>query len=287
MCWMTLAKPGTKIPSSWIKEAASTNRDGGGYCFAHDGKLVVRKPFPDVAELIKAYKTDFKQYGHMSSFALHLRFGTSGKKEGDLNCHPHISNEDEVALLHNGILSVLPPSKYSHYSDTAWFNHVVLDYRGRENIFNDPFKGFLEDAITPSNKFILMDCLGQTMIVHEKSGSWENNDTIWVSNHGHKRCCTVVTHGYNRQQWFGTGDGDYDGWYGNTWESAQQIDELKVIRIEGEIKDLEEKFQTATMQGDPTAEDIKEEMEWLICELEFLKQEMATAEASKVHAKGP
>jgi hypothetical protein len=91
-----------------------------------------------------------------------------------------------VAMMHNGILST-GNAKDTSKSDT-W--HYIRDYirplirKDQSLIFTDAFKRLISSHITSSNKFALMDALGNVQIINkhagiEWNGAWFSNTYAW------------------------------------------------------------------------------------------------------------
>ena len=185
MCWMIYQpEKSAAIPDAWLNNAWSANNDGAGYCFSHEGKLIVRKPFYKLKELRHAYATDHKQYGATSPFVLHMRYSTHGNDEVD-NIHPHVLSDGQAALCHNGILTgFIPPAK-SNLSDTAYFCKTVLMGRTRGQLLSEEFANVLAEMIGVGNKFVLMDCVGNVTIPNTEQGLWIGE--YWLSNNSHEK----------------------------------------------------------------------------------------------------
>jgi hypothetical protein len=151
--------------------------------FANNGDLVIKKILPKSArEFIQFYRSDIQG----RDCAFHLRMRTHG--EIDLsNCHPYeVLNRAEhgidLWLMHNGILST--GNKANEKMSDTW--HYINDYlkpmlAGNPDFaFHPAFKALVADHIGGSNKFVLMDNEGRSVVINESAGVYWAG--LWLSN---------------------------------------------------------------------------------------------------------
>lgn len=173
-----------------IRNGWDANSDGAGYMFADGEKVVIRKPFFKVKQLIKSYERDHKEFGAISPFVIHFRWATHGSAKPH-NIHPHPLADGLAGLAHNGVLSTFIPPKEFDLSDTAFFCYTVLAARSTDQLVSKEFGELLGKMIGKYNKFVIMDGGGRVSIVNESSGEWDGSR--WYSNNAYKDKTTVCT----------------------------------------------------------------------------------------------
>lgn len=183
MCMIAYQPKGNEPFSRDIfTNAWSHNHHGAGYMFCLDGKVVIRKPFYKLRELIRAYEADHQQHGATSPFVVHFRWKTHGTMDA-INVHPHELDGGKAGLVHNGVLSAFtPPWKSNELSDTAWFCRTVLVQRPAEQLVEQGFAEMLAEMITDSNRMVILSHTGRAMIINPKSGSAQYDGDRWYSN---------------------------------------------------------------------------------------------------------
>lgn len=183
MCMIAYQPSGNDaFPREVFTNAWSHNHHGAGYMFCHNGKVVIRKPFYKLRELIRAYEADHVQFGATSPFVVHFRWATHGTKEA-VNVHPHPLDDGKAGLVHNGVLSAFtPPWKQNDLSDTAWFCRTVLVKRPAEQLVDQGFAEMLAEMITDSNKMVILSHTGRAMIINPKAGAAQYDGVRWYSN---------------------------------------------------------------------------------------------------------
>lgn len=189
MCLMSLQLPRSEMLSDEaIYNSWSNNSDGAGFMFCKEGQLCIEKPFFKLSAFKHAYREAFAQYGAISPFVCHFRWGTHGKNTAD-NTHPHVLADGMVGLAHNGILHDFDPPLNSGVSDTAWFCATVLAGRHQDQLMDKDFGDWLDWLIGAQNKLLLLCGDGRYSIVGEDRGVWDGG--IWYSNRGY---CTPPLH---------------------------------------------------------------------------------------------
>ena len=179
MCIAINSTSGTTPKRKELQTSFENNPDGIGYCFARDGKLIIRKAFFKFEEFYQSYLSDNIQGLNK---LIHFRIATSGKID-KLNCHP-FKITDKIAFIHNGII---PNYGNDIENDTLQFCKEIL-----KPIFNEfgvnvlkrkSFRKTLVDLIGNS-KLAFLDNKGNSYIINESKGHSKNG--IWFSNGTYK-----------------------------------------------------------------------------------------------------
>jgi len=219
MCIAILQPAGKLVKKKWLMNSFNNNEDGAGYMFAHNKKIVIKKPFWEFKVFWHAFKADRAKYGKSADFVIHFRIGTSGQLN-KRNCHPHRISE-EVAYAHNGILSNIDTTKNS--SDTVVLAKALKNlpdgwfFSGIHRMLLDQY------AKNQTSKFIFMDNLGRSFICNEKAGDWTNG--CWYSNMSYLRervyrtCSTAGFHHRYDQKNGVT-------YYEREWQTAKRDDAI-------------------------------------------------------------
>lgn len=182
MCVICYKPKGKDMPTEdTLRKMWRANSDGAGYAYRKGKRVIYRKGFMTLDELLEELKDkDFKK----TDFAIHFRISTSGKNDKK-TCHPFplstsygdlIKTEGEVdaVLFHNGVLgSGGLVNELS--SDTQDF--VVA----MSPLFEKPIKSkareeYVESIIT-GNRLLVMYKSGVKMY-----GDWKKDGDLYVSN---------------------------------------------------------------------------------------------------------
>lgn len=179
MCVAVLCKKGAELPRSHFDSFSVANNDGYGFAYVRNKELVGFKTMKlDV--FYNEYKKVFAEFGAQTPFIIHFRLGTQGTKD-EFNCHPFFVSKN-VAMIHNGCLPYHPKDGTDKRSDTHIFAQDHLANISDHDLMHNPTtKILLEDLITNS-KIILLDVHKDYVILNEKAGSWNADNTMWFSN---------------------------------------------------------------------------------------------------------
>jgi len=176
MCLLIVQPPKTSVPESHFRAAWDANQHGAGYAFAHGGKLIIRRPFKKLRDMIKTYAADLEAHPS-AAFLIHFRYATHGGIS-DENTHP-FDLGNGVAFAHNGILSA-HESPCANESDTRFFARSVLAQRDARQFADTGFLAWLEELVGPHNKLGFLSRSGVWSIVGESRGVWLSG--VWYSN---------------------------------------------------------------------------------------------------------
>ena len=193
MCLAILKTKGSKITKDELLECWETNDDGGGYAFAKDGKLFVKRSL-DKDEFISSLLKSIKTFD--ANYLIHFRIATSGTIDMLSNCHPFAIDRDNV-FCHNGVMNNVQSN--DKISDTRFFNKDILKQM-KFDFKNHSHLKLIEEFIGIGNKMIFLNKSGHYKIANEGIGTWQNG--VWFSNLNHS--CN-----YNRYHNVKT----YEDWY--------------------------------------------------------------------------
>lgn len=187
MCVIVLQPAGLELSGNKFRNCWKRNSDGGGYCFAFEGTVVVRKGFFNMKEMLDSYRLD--REAHLDSpFIIHFRISTSGQIDEE-NTHPHLVRED-LAIAHNGHIMGWGSKDKSdtlrftlkvlkHLPDGWETNHAILELLG----------GYLN-----TDKMVLLNGEGEYSIVNEVRG--EECGGLWFSNKGYEKIKVIKPYKY-------------------------------------------------------------------------------------------
>lgn len=180
MCLAIMMPVGANVPDEHLRNGWDNNSDGAGYMFVAGGKLVIRKPYYRFKTFKADYTQDKAEFGDLSPFVVHFRFGTHGDFT-EVNVHPHSLCNGNVGLVHNGVLSEFDGCiGKEDLSDTAFFCRTVLALRKRSQLLGGKFGQYLADLIGTENKLVMLGNDGRVSIINDGAGVWDGN--IWYSN---------------------------------------------------------------------------------------------------------
>jgi predicted glutamine amidotransferase len=179
MCIAINSPKGTSPTKGALETSFDYNPDGAGYCFAKNGKIIIRKGFFSFKSFLKSYQRDDIQGLNK---LIHFRIATSGQVD-KANCHPFLIT-DEVAMIHNGII---PHFGNKKENDTLQFAKLVLRPIIKENgvkiLLNSSIQKMIIDSIGNS-KLAFLDNQGSSYIINEQKG--HRHHKIWYSNDTYK-----------------------------------------------------------------------------------------------------
>jgi hypothetical protein len=157
MCVIIYKPKGIEMPSQQdLIKCFNTNPDGAGYMLPYNNKVIIRKGFmtfdafkKDINEIVKKYNINPTK----TPIVLHFRITTQGGVKKEL-CHPYpicrdydemraLASECDIALAHNGIISL---TSESAYYGGYWDNNTKKWVQGakRELNYNDTMT-FIKD----------------------------------------------------------------------------------------------------------------------------------------------
>jgi len=178
------------LSNEWLKDFYSYNSDGVGIMRSDDGNLIVEKILPKNADdFINFYHDHIA--GHDCAF--HLRMKTHGHIDLS-NCHPYmVLNKAEhgrdLWLMHNGILHTGNDADLARSDTYHYINNYLLPILAKnpDFAFTTHFAELIGDHIGISNKFVMMDNLGNQQVINQSegyywAGLWLSNTYAWTAS---------------------------------------------------------------------------------------------------------
>lgn len=179
MCIAILNKKHSIITDAALTNCFMNNPDGAGFAFINNNKqLTVIKGIFNLDTFLNTYKYIKEQA--ISDILIHCRIGTAGLKDAN-NTHPHYINDD-IVLIHNGILHNIDVPKNSKVSDTILFIQKYLKNMTIEQLKDAGYRQLIADAIGTNNKFILMDKYGATYIINAEQGITDTDGNFYSND---------------------------------------------------------------------------------------------------------
>lgn len=188
MCIAILNKVGT-LPKEYIQNSWDNNYHGAGLAFSDGNKFTVYKTDSNADTFYKKYKKYRKAHPNVP-FLLHFRISTHGTITTD-NLHPFIIN-DNVALIHNGMIDLDGHAKTDHRSDTRFFCEDILATLPYGWQHSAGIHAMIEQ-IGGWSKFVLLDTDQNHYIIGEDAGHWYEGN--WYSNNSYKQVNKYVDFG--------------------------------------------------------------------------------------------
>lgn len=167
MCLIIDKPANLAIPASVIEDFINYNQDGMGYMYhTPETGLVVQKFHNLTLDQIQ------EEFAALTPFRaiIHLRMRTHGGID-HINTHPYPIFENNLYLVHNGVLSGNAGSRVRSAMSDTW--HYIEDtlrpllLQCPELLQNPAFIELVEEHIGSSNKFVLMDKNGHVTYFNE------------------------------------------------------------------------------------------------------------------------
>lgn len=262
MCIAILKRKNGTITDDALRESFRCNADGAGIAYTKDKKLIIIKGIFN-AEVFVQKVREIEAICD-NNMLIHCRIGTSGLKDAS-NTHPFVVNED-VALIHNGILDVKVP-KGSPKNDTQLFIESYLNGIDKHTLMhNKAVHGLIEKCIGHNNKFVLLDNNGFYKIINEDAGHWKDN--VWYSNYSYVKPSYSKTrtvypygsfYGYYDDDLY---DDDYE--YGRSYIYPKQ-QKLQLPTLDKKVEQVEEIEETLEYDTDITEDEVYDLLSEEIC----------------------
>lgn len=185
MCVICKLEAGAKFDPKFVWVYAKENPHGFGFMWCEKGRV---KTYNSMSDADKAEEYFKKFLDANIDFAFHCRLASVGDKNLE-NTHPikilSIDDGDDrdVYMMHNGTFSAVGGEK--NMSDTynlATFYLAPL-FRKFPGIYLDDDFYDLLDVLVGHNKLVLLDSMGNWVIVNSALGQYyEDDEKVWISN---------------------------------------------------------------------------------------------------------
>ena len=178
MCIAIFQPVGETVSKDILQECFNRNSDGCGFAYANSGEI---KVFHSMVfdSFYDKYVTDCLEFGSVSSFLIHFRIQTHGSKDIG-NCHPFLTADKKIAVVHNGVLFNMKAKSGVGPSDTSLFCSEILSTMGKCNIVENKAAISLIEKFVGTSRLVLMNSDGKHIIINENDGLWK--DGVWYSN---------------------------------------------------------------------------------------------------------
>lgn len=173
MCLLIFKSAASSVKPAWIKEGWRCNAHGAGLAWVENGEVQIKKGYMKLEDL----EADIPLIAGKPAI-IHFRIASVGNKTAD-NCHPFDAG-GEWAMGHNGTIPNM--TTVGEESDTSAFARDVLQPildADKSAIFDTKIQKELEAKI-PGSKMVLLNPLGQRVILNEHLGHWVEG--VWYSN---------------------------------------------------------------------------------------------------------
>lgn len=187
MCIIALKPEKVLLSKSQMQIMWDNNPHGAGFMYAENGEVKVVKGL----ETLDALWDAVQEVGPLRKMVLHFRIRTHGGIIPELT-HPFWVREKRLAMVHNGVVRALTSMTNEKQSDTAIFaKSLSKNYSDPVVALKSWFHREMMEAYIGHSKMVFMDGTGETYILNEHFGIWNQN--VWYSNEKYKVQPTAPT----------------------------------------------------------------------------------------------
>jgi predicted glutamine amidotransferase len=169
-----------------MEQCWNRNRDGAGFMYALDNKIIIKKELKSFHRIWRKYNEHVKKTGleEKKIIVFHFRIQTHGNVDEE-NCHPfYINTGQHMAFCHNGTIRNIKATKDDSKSDTVQFKDKILDHLPKNWMQNPGIMKLVSEYID-YNKLAFLNSNGNVLIFNKSKGE-EDEDGIWYSNNSYK-----------------------------------------------------------------------------------------------------
>lgn len=234
MCIAILNKTGI-ISKDAFKNSWENNYDGAGFAYSDGNKIFVHKDNKGYESFYKMYAKHRKKFPQQT-FLVHFRISTHGTVTKD-NLHPFVIN-DNVALIHNGMVDLKGHDRMDKRSDTRFLCEEILSHMPDGWHLSTGVHKMIGE-FGGGSKFVMLDIDNNHSFVNEKSGHWFEDN--WYSNKSYVAVERYVDYGGTRKYkdtGAGSGFGYSTGYRGNYQTAVQSIPFGTTTMLEKHLKSI-------------------------------------------------
>lgn len=240
MCVIMVKEQNILFPEERIlKNCWDNNPDMGGFMYAWNGQVHIRKGFMTFEDFKRALNETRKKTGDKIPYVLHFRISTQGYDKSCCQPFPlsskmhnlkKLRTSSNIGVAHNGVLSITSDGS-KEYSDTMKF---TTDY------LTNIIRGFdwYEDKRTV--KLIENLIKGSRFAILDKNGHCEMCGNGWVLDKASG--CYFSNSTYSYKKYYYKTSSLYDDWgdytcYGGSWNSGYW-DDWKEKRVSDTVDSI-------------------------------------------------
>ncbi len=167
------------IRKSVLERGFDKNRDGAGFAYLANGRVVVSKGYSLFSDFWAAYRPIAAMA--RGPVLVHFRWSTIGA-DNLINTQPSVIAPDHLVMAHNGTFSGLKADADKHdLSDSVALARLL----GRLNWafpYTRPQVDLLRALCDDSSKLVFLASTGRHLIINESEGKWSRG--AWYSDGG-------------------------------------------------------------------------------------------------------
>lgn len=186
------------------------------------------------------------------NLVMHFRWKTSGNVDHD-NAHPFIVLPRQMAMTHNGVLSISTLSDQTKCDSRHYIERILHPQLSKfpELVTVDEWRDLIGDDIGDSNRFVFMDDKGEMHFVNKHTGI--EHDGMWIAN-TYSFDAGLLIPGYTKPK-----ARSWGGWQGSTFSRSIYADDHSYLGYESgvdlDIEDEDDEYLDGTYDTDQLFQD--------------------------------
>lgn len=265
MCVIVVKEKYGKLPSKTDLENCFTrNGDGAGFMYVENGSVVVDKGYMNFKSFYKHYEKLCQKFNNFKgkNLVMHLRISTAGGVKPE-NTHPFMITDDfkdmkktykkcDVALVHNGIISIARPSKNQEsmgINDTMVYikEYIYPIYKSWKKCFDNNAYLLGINSMT-SSKFAILDSKDNLYRI----GEFQEHNGAFYSNDSYKG----YSYNYGAYNWDYFDDSYFDDYYYKRYRTDRYDDmvdydfeELEGLEDDEKLEQIDDDLNKVFING--------------------------------------
>ncbi len=167
------------IRKSVLERGFDKNRDGAGFAYLANGRVVVSKGYDEFAAFWAAYRAIVAVA--TGPVLIHFRWSTIGS-ENLTNTQPSVVTPDHLVMAHNGTFSGLKADADKHDLSDSVALARLLGRLGWTFPYSRPQIDLLRALCDDSSKLVFLASTGRYLLINESEGKWSRG--AWYSDGG-------------------------------------------------------------------------------------------------------